>query len=581
MSNFFLSAIRMLLATCLLAQSFSANAQSARLVNLRDFLQPGETDITPAIRKAIRYCRDIRAKKLVIPKGVYHCRPDQAEERYLFISNNDEGLKRIVFPLDGMEDFEIDGQGATLVFHGFVLPFLISNSRNIQLHDLSIDWERPFHSEAKILSTGKDSMDIAVLPGYPYKIENGRLVFYGEDKAIYPYGGLLEFDPVRRETAYMAEDYWTRSDVQAAELPQGKLRIYWKGIRGTAGNILVFGPAGRYCPAVTVSDSRGIRIDSLRIFHCGAMGVIAQRSGDISISRTEVTPSHGRMVSTTSDATHFANCYGKLSITDCLFENQLDDAANIHGIYARIEKRLSPTSLLVALKHPQQAGFDFIKPGMELELVNSRSLVSYSQAKVSNVERLNKEYWRVQFTGALQAVRELDVIASLADTPTVILQRCRIRGNRARGILLGSRGPINIKDNYFHNGGAAILFEGDGVHWFEQGGVKQVNIEGNTFDNCNYGVWGNAVIQVGSGIEPGYRNMGRYHSNINVRNNVFRIFSSRLLNLYSVAGFRFEHNIIMYTNAYPDAFPGARLFEIANCDSVHIADAMPLAGNKH
>jgi hypothetical protein len=37
----------------------------------------------------------------------------------------------------------------------------------------------------------------------------------------------------------------------------------------------------------------------------------------------------------------------------------------------------------------------------------------------------------------------------------------------------------------------------------------------------------------------------------------------------------------MYTNAYPDAFPGARLFEIANCDSVHIADATPLAGNKH
>ncbi len=99
-------------------------------------------------------------------------------------------------------------------------------------------------------------------------------------------------------------------------------------------------------------------------------------------------------------------------------------------------------------------------------------------------------------------------------------------GNRARGLLLGSRGRIVIERNYFHIAGAAVLFEGDGNYWFEQSGVRDVSIRDNVFENCNYGSlgWGNACIAVGSGIPE--RRQSRYHRNIRIENNVFRGFES-------------------------------------------------------
>jgi hypothetical protein len=118
-----------------------------------------------------------------------------------------------------------------------------------------------------------------------------------------------------------------------------------------------------------------------------------------------------------------------------------------------------------------------------------------------------------------------------------------IRGNRARGILLGSRGKMVIEGNTFHTPGAAILFEGDSRFWFEQAGVRDVVIKGNTFDNCNYGIWGTGTIQVGSGIADEFKNVSRYNRNIRIENNLFRHFSNLpLLSMYSVDGLTFTNN---------------------------------------
>lgn len=542
-------------------------------VDLAGFLLPEKNnkDATTAVRKALQHCHAVHAKRLVLPKGIYEFWPDEAAEQYLFTSNNDEGLKRIIFLLEDMTDFEIDGQGSLFIFHGVVSPFVLNRCKNIRLHDFSIDWKRTFHSEARILKAEKDSMELAVTAAYPYKIVNNTLVFYGEGNTVYPYGGLLEFDPIKKETAYMAEDYWTNSDLTAKEISPGHIKIYRPGITGTPGNILTFGAKDRLSSAITVSDSRNIKIDNTTIFHCGGMGIVAQRSRDITLDYIRVTPGNGRVVSATADATHFANCSGNIIMTNCLFENQLDDATNIHGIYVQVVKQVSPNTLLVALRHPQQSGFDFIKPGMVMELVHSNNLVNYGQAVVKSAERINKTYTQVVFKSPLPAeLAPKDVMAGTADTPFVRIQHCMIRGNRARGILLGSRGKILITENIFHNAGAAILFEGDAMHWFEQAGVKNVSITGNTFDNCNYGVWGNAVIQVGSGIDAQGRKVSRYNSNILIEGNTFKVFDPRLVNAYAVDSLVFRNNIVEQTTTYKSLFPAAKAFEIKDSEKVEI-----------
>lgn len=75
------------------------------VINVADYgVQPGDKDCTRALREALVSCRAKGVKRLIFPKGQYHFFPDQAEEAYLFVSNNDEGLRRMAFPLHGIED---------------------------------------------------------------------------------------------------------------------------------------------------------------------------------------------------------------------------------------------------------------------------------------------------------------------------------------------------------------------------------------------------------------------------------------------------------------------------------------------
>ena len=75
-------------------------------VYLNDFLDDltAQTDAGPAIRAALSHCARIRAARLILPGGELRIRPDLAVEKYQFISNNDEGLKRIAFDLVGLQD---------------------------------------------------------------------------------------------------------------------------------------------------------------------------------------------------------------------------------------------------------------------------------------------------------------------------------------------------------------------------------------------------------------------------------------------------------------------------------------------
>ena len=303
------------------------------------------------------------------------------------------------------------------------------------------------------------------------------------------------------------------------------------------------------------------------------MGVIAQRSRDIELRKLVIVPSpgKGRMISITADATHYVNCGGYIRMIDCVFENQKDDATNIHGLYMAVERVTGPDKLLLRWRNSGQYGVDFIAPGMRLELVDNDNVETYAHRSVKSVRRLNKVYTEVTFTEPLpDGVKPLHVVAADDDYPEVLIKGCRMRGNRARGLLLGSGGRTVVEDNHFHIAGAAILIEGDANYWYEQSGVRDVVIRGNVFENGNYGSpgWGAACIAVGSGIPN--RETSRYHRNIRVEGNTFRVFDPRIINLYCVDGFLFRRNKIEFTSDYPVVDARAERFVTRNCDNVVI-----------
>lgn len=158
---------------------------------------------------------------------------------------------------------------------------------------------------------------------FPYCIRNGVLLFTDGSKeekpkttvskdVIYPYTSLLEFDIRKRETAFMAKDYFLNNiPLIAQELGENKVRIFLNGLKGTVGNIMTFGAGTRNYPGFVISDSKDVQLKNITIHHTGGMGVVGQRSHNISLDSCTVSPSEGRIISCTADATHFTNCTGK------------------------------------------------------------------------------------------------------------------------------------------------------------------------------------------------------------------------------------------------------------------------------
>jgi len=556
---------------------FAQSQNKENVVSVAQFgLDPDKGDDASSIlREAIDLCKKKHAKKLIFPKGRYDFYPDQAVEKLMFISNNTSGLKRVAMIIEDMKNFEIDGQGSTFIFHGYICPFIIENSQKILLNNFSIDFARTFDSEGTILAVQKDQLDVSFSEKYPYKIENGLLIFTDGKKTEYPYGNFLEFDPVKKETAFMVNDYYTGPSIRVEEIGPRQVRVHLPNAKGTPGNTMVFAPSHRLCPAITISKSQNVTVDAVNIFHSGGMGIISQMSKNISINRVKVTttPDSKRVVSCTADATHFSNCSGKVSVTNCLFENQMDDATNVHGLYMRIEKIISPDAVLAHLVHYEQAGVDFITKGQKVELVNPASMRTYSELMVKSVKRYNDEYSQIEFKHNMPSEVKVKDVVGLTTFPEVLFKNNVVRNNRARGLLLGSRKNIMVDGNTFHTPGAAIMTGGDAEYWFEQGGVSNLVIRNNKFENCNYGVWGNSVIQISAGSDD-KSNSPRFNRNVTIENNFFRVFDPRILDVSSVDSLIFKNNKIEESTDYPAQNEGSKPFKIINSTNVKI-DAEP------
>lgn len=550
----------LLFSICFFAGLFSA--ASAKTVNVSSFgVYPNGKDSTPGTLRAIEHCRKTGAGVLSFPRGTYHFGPEAALQRRLHISNNDGGDKRIAFPIEGMENFELQGNGSLFVFHGGTNPFWVSGSRNVALKNFSVTVGRTFHNEGLIVENSEDGFTLQFDPKFDYFIRDGLLKFSSgksRNKNIafeefeIPYNEVLEFDSKRRETAYLKGDIRGHGSLRAEDLGGRRVRIKSDRPDFTPGNILVFSFGRRDYPCMVLDKSEDVLVENVAILASGGMGVVAQNCKNVSVVSCKTLPAEGFIVSCTADATHFSNCTGKILIKDNVFLNQKDDATNIHGIYERIAEMRSPVEIVTQLVHPQQYGFETFKAGDTLEFVKGRSLIEKGVAEISEVEVLNDRFKRLVLkTPVPEGIEKGDAVAVVRDYPEIVITGNTIGRNRARGILLNCRGKTLVENNTFHNAGAAVMFQGDASVWFEQGGVRDCTIRNNVFDNCMYGPYGNAVITVDSGIRED-RAVSRYNRNIRVENNTFRVFDGApLVDFYCVDGFVWRGNKIEKTSDYP------------------------------
>lgn len=537
-------------------------------------------DFTPLVRNALS---NPGCTRIVFRPGRYDFHPELAVEKYLFISNNDEGLKRIAIPIFGREGFEIEATGARFVFHGGILPVAAVGCSALVLRGFSLDWEVPFHGEAEVLDADAAGVLLKIREGFSYQVRSGHLAFGGGSFIL---RNVLAFDARRRETAFQTRDnYGIESRYVARDAGERVVRLDARlsDPLPIPGDILALVDERRDYPGVFLDGCSDVLLDDVTIRHAGGMGVIGQCCSGLSLQRVTVAPDaqSGRMISTTADATHFVHCQGHVRLLDCVFENQMDDATNIHGIYAQVAGYSAADGLLVRLRHHQQFGVPFALPGHRLELARQATLASFHESVALGVEVLNKEFLRIRLAEppSCEPVPG-DVVANMSWNPEVEIRGCRSRGNRARGFLISSAGRVVIEDNDFHTPGAAILVASDARDWFESGPVRDLLIRRNRFETCNYGVWGKAAIQIAPRIERPDPSQPPYHGDIRIEDNTFTVFDPRIVFARSVRNLHITGNHIMTTDVYPPQNAQAPSWDVSTCQCVNTEHHPPAPDSK-
>ncbi|SNS47988.1 parallel beta-helix repeat (two copies) [Belliella buryatensis] len=603
MNHFGLLRILALIPAFMLVQKL--HAQDFRLSN---YLNENEKDVTLAVLTMLQDASEYKDSKVIIEEGVYHFYPEKAYEQYSFVSNHDNTMRRIAFPIKGFDGLTLQASGAKFIFHGLMMPFLIEDSKNVDISGFSIDWHIPLHSEALVVANDQEngSVDLKIAESFPYTIRNEKLIFIKEGYE-HDLGNAILYDPLRKAVAYNTNDYTPlrmnknieiknkhsfdfqnyvdlrspeyvyqnqENILKAEELAHGLVRI--SGLSKSpppVGMVLVAkGQNGdnRTANAIHINKSQDIKIHDVTIYHAGGMGVIGERSINITLDNMKIFPNPERdlMVSTTADASHFVNCKGEIIINNCNFRNQLDDATNVHGSYVIVSDVLSPNKIGVRVGHFQQGGFDFAEAGDKIGFINQKKSANIElKTTVQHVNKLNERYYIITLSENIASQLNDDyVVENLDWYPELTITNNHFADNRARGILLSTPKKTIVRNNYFSNMMSAIFVPVELTWWYESGSAQDLLIEGNTFGDCAYGGGDRPVIYIETDLDKTDYIFG----NITIKNNTFTNFNPSILKANGVRYLEFSDNKIENSKSFPALYPSAHVLDVHHIDTLII-----------
>lgn len=534
--------------------------------------------VVPALKRAINYCRDKTDIILSFPYGRYDFWSISSKERIDSIGFNMRDLKNIV----------VEGNGSEFIFHGWMQIASVDSCENIIFQNFSVDWDRPFISQAQIIQASDSFLDVKIdRKEYPYVIENGKILFLGEGwklPVLSVYNNL--YDREKKEIVYNTWDSPLGEifNQEAEELSNGIVRFYGETpMKPDSGTYVSLFHVRYAVNGFHLQNSKNITLKNLQIYHCLSHGVLGERTENITMNNasTTVNDCKGRVFSNVADASHFVNCRGIIKVENCVHTGQGDDFINVHGRNVMIRKIVDEKTIEVKKDGRYNA------VGDEVWFIDQETAQRGEFRKIGSIfpvfnEQNNLLGYRITFTQPIpNMVEENDFIENKTWTASLELRNCKIlKRHRARGILVTTPKDVIIENNYFRSAGTAILMEGDLDFWFESGANKNVQIRNNVFDDCltsgnahgSRAEWGEAVITITPSHKPKTLKDIPYHNNIFIYNNLFKVFDAPLIRARSVKNLVFKDNIIQKTNTYkPYAwqksaflFDGCRKVEINN-----------------
>lgn len=510
-------------------------------------------DYSKVFRKAI----EEGDGSIELEKGVYHIKKEGADKAYYCISNNDPFEKSIAFHLKGKQGFTVQGNGATLLFDDMITAFGISESSQVTLKDLTIDYVGNKHLELGIGKVENNRVRIYKRDGFDFDIIDGK-IFYNGKQIVRSL--VMQFDEKLKKPLYRR--FYRFFDFTAKEKKGFHIPTSLYCENGeyylenallnefVEGAVLLLHLAPRQEQSVFITHSKDVTIENVNIAYSPSMGIVAQLTENVTLKNVCVDRNgkHG-MLSSNCDATHFVQCSGKIKIDGCRFFNMLDDGFNCHGNYTVVQS-VTENRIVTKLMHRQQECVNIYLAGDAVKVYKAKTIDEVCEFKVQESKLIANDLIEI-IADCTEGIQAGDTLYAYERMPEVEITNTATGNNRPRGILITTPKKAYVGGCTFSNCEHGIECAGDTSYWFESGGCKDITIENCLFDNCNYNDGFYPIL-----FRPVFDKDGQnkfYHQNAVIRNNRFRSFTGGMVWARNVENLAVYDNVIEHSDVYPYA----------------------------
>lgn len=473
-----------------------AGNPNAPVVNAADF---GATEnnlkFCDAMNAAVAHCRKIGARKLVLPKGVYH----------LYNSGP------ITF--EGLKDFEFDGGGSTFIFlrdkglakmKGLDASKIsnnfqdgacvkISECERVKVGNFNIDWDWAADPLGSIVRVE----NVCASPGGEY-IDYKFVDYDNFPRRDLRVANLSSYDPVPNLIgveggATLGYEFYKGKNIPKMEWLSGNVLRVWHSRYSRRAKVGDFYRMQHYYydgAGVLTHQNRHLTLSKVNVYSCrGHAFVVSGTQQYWQYLDCSIKPPEGakaRAITCTADHLHVVNSRGYMKLIGCDFMLGADDCINVHDC----------------------TGYAVRKSDFSLETRNVRGIKMF---KVGDpIELRDDDFSPSGFTGKIKSVKPIDaskgvheiVFADKIPQPkgegfimfnryyssgNILLRNCKFHSNRARGIIIQCPN-VTVENCVIKNNemaGMRIVTGYTPNLWSEGFGVDNLLVRGCVFESTN------------------------------------------------------------------------------------------------
>ncbi len=444
---------------------------------------------------------------VILEKGkIYDVRQDDSVilENY-FCTNtadraeNPKGLRNVSIYLKDKKNITIDGNGAMLLIHGKMTPFLFDRCENITVKNLTVDYACPTMTEVKVLSNNDGVCELEVNDDCIFTVEDNDIIFLGENGSKgEPYWQcrystqrhmVKVYDPETQRCRDFDRNDFSFEGVERISQTKVKVKLKNKNADFETGCVFQMRNIVRDQTGALFERCKNLNFENLRIMFMHGLGMVSQFCENIFYKNCDFTPKTGRTVASTADFFQFSGCRGNLIIDSCRAGGAHDDYVNVHGTHLRIiEKNDEENSMILRFMHNETWGIQAFDVDDELEFIKWDTLIPYAQTRVTDFKKLNDTDIKIYTDRPLPKIEvDKDVVENATWTPDLHIKNCSFGPTAGRGVLCTTRGKVVIENNVFNKlWGPALLVEDDCNFWFESGYTNEIIFKDNRVTACDY-----------------------------------------------------------------------------------------------